>query len=117
MITLLEVNTYASMLLECVANANRERANEIFVALENKTKDRREVLAKLEARATESGSDNSWNRYESTDDAYAYAEELANLALELSSGDSDLEDIEWQVSDLESNTRKEAFYRLERSQW
>jgi hypothetical protein len=117
MIALLEVNTYASMLLECVANANRERADEIFVALEKKTQDRREVLAKLEARATESGSDNSWNRYESVDEAYAYAEELANLALELSSGDSDFDDLEWQIRDLEDKTKREAFYRLERAQW
>lgn len=116
-IDLLSVNTYAVMTLECLSNGNKERAQEILTALDTKRADRKEVLSKLEAKAEELGSDNSWNRYESADEAYGYAEELSYLLSEMLLGDEDYDDLEWQVSDVADKTKREAFARLERAQW
>ena len=117
MITLLEVNTYASMSLECVKAGDKVKGQEILTTLEAKSADRKEVLDKLCAKAEESGSDNSWNRYESADEAYGYAEELNNLISEFIWGDTDYDDLEWQIEDIGSKSKREAFYRLERAQW
>ena len=117
MIGLLDVNTYAVMILECLANGDKSKAEEILKNLEAKSADRKEILAKLEAKASESGSDNSWNRYESADEAYGYAEELSNLVNEILLGDTDYDDLEWQVQDVATKTQREAYYRLERAQW
>ena len=117
MIDLLGVNTYATMALECLSDGNKPRAEEILNALDTKRADRKEVLDKLQARAEELGSDNSWNRYESADEAYGYAEELSNLINEMVYGDEDYDDLEWQIADLATKTKREAFARLERAQW
>ena len=117
MISLLEVNTYAVMAIECLANGDKVKGEEIFKALETKSADRKEVLSKLEAKASEIGSDNAWNRYESVDEAYGYAEELSNLVMEFAFGDTDYDELEWQIQDIADKTKREAFYRLERAQW
>ena len=113
----MDVNAYASLALGYVKEGDKNKAQELLTALEAKSADRKEVLNKLEAKAEESGSDNAWNRYESADEAYGYAEELSNLVSDFLWGDEDYEDLEWQIEDIASNTRKEMFYRLERAQW
>jgi hypothetical protein len=117
MISLLDVNAYASIALECLNSGDKVKAEEIVTALDNKRADRKEVLAKLEAKASELGSDNAWNRYEALDEAYGYAEELSSLIGEMVWGDEDYDNLEWQISDLATKTKREAFYRLERAQW
>ena len=117
MIDLLSVNAYAVMTLECLNAGDKPRAEEILTALDNKRADRQEILNKLQARAEETGSDNSWNRYESADEAYGYAEELSNLLSEIIAGDTDYDDLEWQVEDVANKSKREAFHRLERAQW
>ena len=105
------------MALGYVKEADKVKGQELLTALESKSADRKEVLDKLCAKAEEAGSDNAWNRYESADEAYGYAEELSNLISEFLWGDEDYDDLEWQLDDVISNTHKEAYYRLERSQW
>jgi hypothetical protein len=117
MISLLDVNAYAVMTLEYLSQGDKSKAEEIVKALETKCADRKDLLNKLEAKASESGSDNAWNRYEAADEAYGYAEELSNLVMEFAYGDTDYDDIEWQVQDIADRTKREAFYRLERAQW
>lgn len=117
MISLLDVNSYASIALDYVKAGDKDKAQELLTALEAKSADRKEILDKLQAKAEESESDNAWNRYESADEAYGYAEQLSNLVSDFLWGDDDYEDLEWQLDDLISNTLKEAYYRLERSQW
>lgn len=117
MLSLLDVNAYASIALDYVKAGDKTKAQELLTALEAKSADRKEILNKLQAKAEESGSDNSWNRYESADEAYGYAEELSNLISDFLWGDDDYDDLEWQIEDIISNTRKEAYYRLERAQW
>ena len=97
--------------------AIQEKIQELLTALESKSADRKEVLDKLCAKAEEAGSDNAWNRYESADEAYGYAEQLSNLVSDFLWGDDDYDDLEWQINDVISSTHKEAYYRLERSQW
>lgn len=117
MINLLDVNTYASMIEEKVSSEDLAGCQEILKRIEERLADRREVLSALERKAEESGSDNSWNRYESADEAYGYGEQLKNLIEDLIYGESDREDIEWQVGDIISSTGREFAYRLERAQW
>ena len=117
MISLLDVNTYAVMTLECLANGDKTKSEEISNSLTSKTSDRKEVLDKLQKRAEELQNDNAWNRYESADEAYGYAEELANLLSEMVFGDTDYDELEWQIQDVATKTQREAYYRLERAQW
>lgn len=117
MIDLLSVNTYASMAQEYIAQFDKNKCSEIVTGLESKLSDRREVLNKLEERASASGSDNSWNRYESIDEAYAYGEQLKVLLEEFTRDEMSWEDIEWQLADLVKSTGNEMMYRLERAQW
>jgi len=116
-IGLLDVNTYAIMVGEYIAQDNKEKCGEIIPTLESKLVDRQTVLSKLEERASESGSDNSWNRYESVDEAYAYGLELKSLLDDYLYGDEDYENIEWQIADLINKTKREWSYRMERAQW
>lgn len=117
MISLLDVNTYSVMALEYLAQGDRPKGEEILKALESKSSDRQEVLNKLQAKAEELGNDNAWNRYESADEAYGYAEELAYLVQDFIAGDTDHDELEWQIQDLATKTQREAYYRLERAQW
>jgi hypothetical protein len=117
MISLLDVSTYASMALECLNSGDKPKAEEIVNALDAKRADRREVLSKLEAKASEVGTDNAWNRYEALDEAYGYAEELSYLINEMVWGDEDYDNLEWQIADIASKSQREAFHRLERAQW
>lgn len=117
MIDLLSVNAYATIALECISSGDKAKAQEILAGLESKSADRKDILSKLEARASEIGSDNAWNRYESADEAYGYAEELSNLVNEFLYGDTDYDDLEWQIQDLADKSKREAYYRLERAQW
>ena len=97
--------------------ADKIKGQELLTALESKSADRKEVLDKLCAKAEEAGSDNAWNRYESADEAYGYAEELSNLLSEFLWGDEDYDNLEWQIADIASKSQREAFHRLERAQW
>lgn len=117
MIGLLDVNTYAVMVGDYISQNNKEKSVELIPILESKLSDRQAVLSKLEERASESGSDNSWNKYESADEAYAYGLELKSLLEDYLYGDEDYENIEWQVADLVNKTRREWSYRMERAQW
>lgn len=117
MIGLLDVNTYALMVGDYISQNNKEKSVELIPILESKLSDRQAVLSKLEERASESGSDNSWNKYESADEAYAYGLELKSLLEDYLYGDEDYENIEWQVADLVNKTRREWSYRMERAQW
>lgn len=117
MIDLLDVNTYAIMVGDYISQNNKEKALEIIPTLENKLSDRREVLDKLLAKAEVIGSDNSYNRYESADEAYGYGLELKSLLGDYLYGDEDYENIEWQIADLVNKTAKEWHYRMERAQW
>lgn len=117
MIDLLDINSYATTALECISSGDKDKAKEILDRLDSKRADRKEILSKLEARASEIGSDNAWNRYESADEAYGYAEELAYLVGDIVSGDTDYEELEWQIQDLADKSKREAFARLERAQW
>ena len=110
MIDLLSVNTYASMAQEYIAQFDKDKCSEVVTALEGKLSDRKEVLNKLEERATASGSDNSWNKYESVDEAYAYGQELKSLL-------EDWDDITMDLADIVSKSGREMMYRLERAQW
>jgi hypothetical protein len=117
MINLLDVNTYANMAMEYVAEFDKDKCGEVVKGLENKIADRGEVLSKLEERATASGSDNSWNRYESADEAYAYGQELKSLLEDYLSDFTDIEDLTIDLEDLANKTNREMMYRLERAQW
>ena len=117
MITLLDVNAYASLALEYLAQGDKSKGEEMLTSLDNKRADRQEVLNKLQAKAEELGNDNAWNRYESADEAYGYAEELSYLVQDFVLGDTDYDELEWQVQDIADKTKREAFYRLERAQW
>jgi len=117
MIGLLDVNTYALMVGDYISQNNKEKSVELIPILESKLLDRQAVLSKLEERASKSGSDNSWNKYESADEAYAYGLELKSLLEDYLYGDEDYENIEWQVADLVNKTRREWSYRMERAQW
>jgi hypothetical protein len=114
MINLIEVNALAGSILEH-GNESSKLA-EYRELLEKKLSDRREVLAKLEKSAEESGSDNSFNRLESAGEAYGYGEELFQLLTDLELGE-EWDDIEWQVADLAKSTLNEWKYRVERAQW
>jgi len=119
MIDLLSVNTYSKMVLERIAG-EEELSNyftDILKSLESKLFDREEVLNKLLAKAEESGSDNSYNRYESADEAYGYGIQLKNLLEDYLLGYEDIENIEWQVADIAKSSGSELLYRLERAQW
>ena len=119
MIDLIGVNTYAQVVMEKIAGESdlTDPFNEIVKSLENKLSDRQEILNKLESKAVEIGSDNSWNRYESADQAYGYGLELKSLLEDYLSGYEDRDGIEWQVADLVKSTGSELLYRLERAQW
>lgn len=117
MIDLLSVNTYASMAKEYIAQYDKDKCKDIVTGLEGKLSDKREVLNKLEERATASGSDNSWNRYESADEAYAYGQELKSLLEDYLADFTEWDDITMDLSDIVSKTGNELMYRLERAQW
>ena len=114
---LLGVNAYAIIALECISKGDKARAEEIANNLESKRANRKEILSKLEERANYLETDNAWNRYESVDEAYGYAEELHNLITDFIAGDTDYEELEWQIQDVADKSKREAFYRLERAQW
>lgn len=116
MIDLLSVNTYASMAQEYVAQFDKDKCSEVVKALESKLSDRREVLNKLEEKATASGSDNSWNRYESVDEAYAYGLELKSLLEDYVEGFI-VDDLTIDLEEIVSKSGSEMMYRLERAQW
>jgi hypothetical protein len=117
MIDLLSVNTYASMAQEYIAEFNKDKCSEIVTGLESKLSDRREVLNKLEEKATASGSDNSWNRYESVDEAYAYGQELKSLLEDYIADFIEWDDLTIDLADIVSKSGREMMYRLERAQW
>lgn len=117
MIDLLSVNTYASMSQEYIAQFDKDKCGEIVTALEGKLSDRREVLNKLEEKATASGSDNSWNRYESVDEAYAYGQELKSLLEDYISDSVEWDDLTIDLGDIVDKSGREMMYRLERAQW
>ena len=117
MIDLLSVNTYASMAQEYIAQFDKDKCSEIVTGLESKLSDRREVLNKLEEKATASGSDNSWNRYESVDEAYAYGQELKSLLEDYVADFIEWDDLTIDLADIVSKSGSEMMYRLERAQW
>jgi hypothetical protein len=117
MIDLLSVNTYASMAQEYIAEFNKDKCSEIVTGLESKLSDRREVLNKLEEKATASGSDNSWNKYESVDEAYAYGQELKSLLEDYIADFIEWDDLTIDLADIVSKSGREMMYRLERAQW
>ena len=117
MIDLLSVNTYASMAQEYIAQFDKDKCSEVVKALESKLSDRREVLNKLEEKATASGSDNSWNRYESVDEAYAYGQELKSLLEDYLADFIEWDDLTIDLEDIVNKSGREMMYRLERAQW
>jgi hypothetical protein len=117
MIDLLSVNTYASMAQEYIAQFDKDKCREIVTSLESKLSDRREVLNKLEEKATASGSDNSWNRYESVDEAYAYGQELKSLLEDYIADFTEWDNLTMDLADIVSKSGSEMMYRLERAQW
>jgi hypothetical protein len=119
MIDLLGVNTYAQIAADKLAGESdlTDQFTQLISTLESKLADRREILAKLESKAEEIGSDNLWNRYESADQAYAYGLSLKSLLDDYLSGYEDREGLEWQIADLVKSTGSELWYRLERAQW
>ena len=117
MIDLLSVNTYATMAQEYIAQFGKDKCSEIVTGLESKLSDRREVLNKLEERATASGSDNSWNRYESADEAYAYGQELKSLLEDYVLDLIEWDDLTIDLEDIVNKSGREMMYRLERAQW
>jgi hypothetical protein len=117
MIDLLSVNTYASMSKDYIAQFDKDKCGEIVKSLEGKLADRREVLNKLEERATASGSDNSWNRYESVDEAYAYGQELKSLLEDYIADFIEWDDLTIDLEDIVNKSGREMMYRLERAQW
>lgn len=119
MINLLEVNTYAQIVMEKIAGEGdlSDYFTDTLKSLESKLSDREEVLDKLLAKAEEIGSDNSYNRYESADEAYGYGLQLKSLLEDYLSEYEDREGLEWQVADLVRSTGNEFLYRLERAQW
>jgi hypothetical protein len=117
MIDLLSVNTYASMAKDYIAQFNKDKCSEIVAGLEGKLSDKREVLNKLEEKATASGSDNSWNRYESVDEAYAYGEELKSLLEDYLADFIEWDDLTIDLEDIVNKSGREMMYRLERAQW
>ena len=119
MIDLLGVNTYAQLVLERIVGEGElsDYFTDTLKSLESKLSDRQEVLNKLLAKAEESGSDNSYNRYESADEAYGYGLQLKSLLEDYLSEYEDREGLEWQVSDIAKATGSELLYRLERAQW
>jgi hypothetical protein len=117
MIDLLSVNTYATMAQEYIAQFDKDKCSEIVTGLESKLSDRKEVLNKLEERATASGSDNSWNKYESVDEAYAYGQELKSLLEDYVSDLIEWDDLTIDLEDIVNKSGREMMYRLERAQW
>jgi hypothetical protein len=117
MIGLLDVNTYASMVIDYLSEGESEKRIATKLDLESKLADRNEILNKLEEKASESGSDNSWNRYESAAEAYAYGDELNQLLGDYELDPDDIENIQWQVEDIIKKTQREWAYRMERAQW
>ena len=116
MISLLDVNVYACMSIECLKFGDKVKGQEILTSLESKMADRKQVLDKLSAKAESIGSDNLWNRYESADEAYGYADELSYLLNQFLWGDEEYDNLEWQIDDIASKSKSEAFYRLEKAQ-
>lgn len=120
MIDLMDVHTMATMAGEYVADENcnaKAKCSEIVDMLTKRMADRKAVLDALQAKAEASGSDNSWNRYESADEAYGYAEQLYELLHSFVNDWEDWDDMGWQLDDIADSTRREFGYRLERSQW
>jgi hypothetical protein len=117
MIDLLSVNTYATMAQEYIAQFDKDKCSQIVTGLESKLSDRREVLNKLEEKATASGSDNSWNRYESVDEAYAYGQELKSLLEDYIADFIEWDNLTIDLEDIVNKSGSEMMYRLERAQW
>jgi len=117
MINLLGVNTYATMAQEYIAQFDKDKCGELITALESKLSDRKEILNKLEESASASGSDNSWNRYESADEAYAYGQELKSLLEDYLADFIEWDDLTIDLEEIVSKSGSELMYRLERAQW
>jgi hypothetical protein len=119
MIDLLGVNTYAQIAADELAKESdlTDQFTQLVSTLDTKLADRGEILAKLESKASEIGSDNLWNKYESADQAYAYGLDLRSLLEDYLAGYEDREGLEWQLADLVKSTGSELWYRLERAQW
>ena len=119
MIDLLGVNTYAQLAVDRLVRESdlTDQFTQLVSTLDTKLADRGEILAKLESKASEIGSDNLWNKYESVDQAYAYGLDLRSLLEDYLSGYEDKEGLEWQLADLVKSTGSELWYRLERAQW
>jgi hypothetical protein len=117
MINLLGINTYATMAQEYIAQFDKDKCGELVTALENKLSDRKEILGKLEESASASGSDNSWNRYESADEAYAYGQELKSLLEDYLADFIEWDDLTIDLEEIVSKSGSELMYRLERAQW
>ena len=119
MIDLLGVNTYAQIAADKLAKESdlTDQFTQLVSTLDTKLADKREILAKLESKAEEIGSDNLWNKYESADQAYAYGLDLRSLLEDYLSGYEDRDGLEWQLADLVKSTGSELWYRLERAQW
>jgi hypothetical protein len=119
MIELLGVNDNAQIAADKLAGESdlTDQFTQLVSTLDTKLADRGEILAKLESKAEEIGSDNLWNRYESADQAYAYGLSLRSLLEDYLSGYEDREGLEWQIADLVKSTGSELWYRLERAQW
>jgi hypothetical protein len=117
MISLIEVASAYEVALERAKSDDLEGLSVLSKSMENALGDRREVLNKLEERASEVDTFNAWNRYEIADNSYALAEELNILISEFIDGDADKEEIEYQLSDGIDRAWSETRNGLERSQW
>ncbi len=119
MINLLGVNTYAQIVADKLVEEGdlTDKFTEIVKKLESELSDKDEILSKLESKASEIGSDNLWNKYESADQAYAYGLDLKCLLSDYLEGYEDRDGLGWQIADLVKSTGSELWYRLERAQW
>jgi hypothetical protein len=117
MISLIEVASAYEVALERAKNDDLEGLGTLSKSMERALEDRREVLSKLEERASEIDTFNAWNKYEMADNSYALAEELNLLISEFIYGDADKDDIEYQLSDGIDRAWSETRNGVERSQW
>jgi len=117
MISLIEVASAYEIALERAKSDDLEGLGILSKSMENALADKREVLNKLEERASEIDTFHAWNKYEMADNSYALAEELNILISEFIDGDADKEEIEYQLSDGIDRAWSETRNGLERSQW
>ena len=117
MISLIEVASAYEIALERAKSDDLEGLSTLSKSMENALADRREVLNKLEERASEIDTFHAWNKYEMADNSYALAEELNILISEFIDGDGDKDEIEYQLSDGIDKAWSETRNGVERSQW